>query len=295
MENNIDKSFKPTTDWMNDKYNEMNNLLFDGELGSCYFKIFTSGRGSQGRTLGFFQITGENLKYNYSDRKIYKIDIYHDKIYVNKRIFFDMCKPLIALNGNYSGTEDAFLNTLVHEMCHYYTYMNGFVPKQVHGSDFRYVCDMVAARSNGRFNIQRLASAEEMKNYELDADIKAKNDARREKLRANRKSSMNAIFVFRSNGNVTLTTSSSQKIVDRGIEYLEYNSVDKVIISNDPFLIELLFSKGYNINMRKFSYWYVQDKKEIMDMLNKVDKKVYNNDTPEKVAEEIIKLAKAGI
>ena len=156
--------------------------------------------------------------------------------------------------------------------------MNGFVPKQAHGSDFRYVCDMVAARSNGRFNIQRLASAEEMKSYELDADIKAKNDARREKLRANRKSSMNAIFVFRSNGNVTLTTSSSQKIVDRGIEYLEYNSVDKVIISNDPSLIELLFSKGYNINMRKFSYWYIQDNKEIMDMLNKVDKKVYNKE-----------------
>ena len=43
--------------------------------------------------------------------------MYHDKVYINKRIFFDVCKPLIALNGNYSGTEDAFLNTLVHIFC----------------------------------------------------------------------------------------------------------------------------------------------------------------------------------
>lgn len=278
MENIVDKSFKPTVEWMSEKYGEMNSLLFGNELGNCNFSIFTKGRGSQGRTLGFFQITVSNLKYNINDRKIYYLDIYHDKIYINKNNFYDRCKPLIAINGNYSGTENAFLNTLVHEMCHYYTYMNGYVPKQAHGSDFKYVCEMVAARSSGRFNIQRLASAEEMKNYELDADIKAKNDARKKNLIANRKSSMNAIFIFKSNGNVTLTTSTSQKLVDRGIEYLEYDNVNKVIISNDQKLIEILMNKGYNINMRKFSYWYVNDDKEIMDMLNKVDKKVYDKE-----------------
>jgi hypothetical protein len=272
------KTFRPTVDWMAEKYDEMNALLFNNDLSSCYFKVFTSGRGSQGRTLGFFRLTGSNLRYKRNNREIYQYDEYdYDIIYVNRENFFDICEPLIALNGNYSGTEEAFLNTLVHEMCHYYTYMRGFVPKQAHGTDFRYVCDMVCARSNGRFIIQRLASAEEMKSYELDADIKAKNDARREKLKATRKSSMNAIFMFETNGKITLTTTSSQKLIDRGIEYLKYNHINKVIISNDQHLIEILMNKGYNINMRTFKYWYVNDE-EILNILDKSDKKIYTKE-----------------
>ena len=52
------KTFRPTVDWMEEKYDEMNALLFNNDLSSCYFKVFTSGRGSQGRTLGFFSING---------------------------------------------------------------------------------------------------------------------------------------------------------------------------------------------------------------------------------------------
>jgi hypothetical protein len=271
------KTFRPTVDWMKEKYDEMNALLFGNELGNCNFSIFTKGRGSQGRTLGFFQLTGSNLKYNTNDRKIFYLDIYHDKMYINKNNFYDRCKPLIALNGNYSGLEESFLNTLVHEMCHYYTYMNGYVPKQAHGTEFRYICDVVCASSNGRFIIQRLATAEEMKNYELDDDIKAKNNARREKLKATRKSSMNAIFMFQTNGKITLTTTSSQKLIDRGIEYLKYNHINKVIISNDQHLIEILMNKGYNINMRTFKYWYVNDE-EILNILDKSDKKIYTKE-----------------
>ena len=47
MENNI--KFKPTTEWIAQKYNEMNSLLFDNKLGECNFRIFTSGKGSQGK------------------------------------------------------------------------------------------------------------------------------------------------------------------------------------------------------------------------------------------------------
>ena len=68
-------------------------------------------------------------------------------------------------------------------MCHYYTYMSGFVPKQAHGREFRDIASIIAYRSNYTITIQRLASAEQMEGYELDSEVKAKID----KLEANRK------------------------------------------------------------------------------------------------------------
>ena len=44
--------FKPTTAWMEEKYAEMNDLLFDGKLMGCDFGIFTTGRGSEGNHCG---------------------------------------------------------------------------------------------------------------------------------------------------------------------------------------------------------------------------------------------------
>lgn len=60
MENNI--KFKPTTEWMRKKYNEMNSLLFDNKLGECIFRIFTTGKGSQGRRLGCFGLENRNIR-----------------------------------------------------------------------------------------------------------------------------------------------------------------------------------------------------------------------------------------
>lgn len=40
-----DKQFKPTPQWMAEKYDEMNMKLFRNELGPCDFGIFTSGKG----------------------------------------------------------------------------------------------------------------------------------------------------------------------------------------------------------------------------------------------------------
>lgn len=50
-----DVKFKPTIEWMTQKYDELNQELFEGELGHCDFELFTSGKGSGGRTLVIIQ------------------------------------------------------------------------------------------------------------------------------------------------------------------------------------------------------------------------------------------------
>ena len=38
-----------TVEWMAKKYEEMNQQLFGGALGTCRFKFFTTGKGSQAK------------------------------------------------------------------------------------------------------------------------------------------------------------------------------------------------------------------------------------------------------
>ena len=270
----MNKSFKPTVNWMAEKYDEMNAKLFGGQLDQCDFNIFTSGRGSQGRTLGFFRMNGRGLKIEIATRKMFRHDDWfpNDKEYVNKSNFYSVCRPSIELNGNYSGTEHAFLGTLVHEMCHYYTYMNGYAPKQGHGTEFRNIAYRVSYKSNGEFSIQRLASAEEMQNFELSDEMKAK----REKRLSNKKASLMAIFVYNIDGTVKLSTTSSQALATRIIDSYKKLDVPKVVVSNDLRLIELLYSHGYRRNFRTWRYWNVENTDWIKTIDN-YDIKVYNN------------------
>ena len=60
--NTTDKTFKPTVEWMEQKYQEMNKLLFNGKLGQCNFAIFTSGKGSQGGVLWSQQLNKKLFK-----------------------------------------------------------------------------------------------------------------------------------------------------------------------------------------------------------------------------------------
>jgi len=262
----MDKTFKPTVEWMTAKYAEMNDQLFRGELGECNFKIFTTGRGAEGGVLGWFKITARGVTINrYSRRMSYRTYNGFSLMggTVTRENFYDTCKPQIELNGNYSGTEHAFLATLVHEMCHYYTYMNGYAPKQGHGKEFKEIGYIVSSRSNGMFTIQRLASAEQMSEMELSDEMKAK----REKRLANKKASVYAVFDFRKNGEIHLTTTSSRALIDEIVRTYSSPNVIKILLSNDAALIDLLFSKGYRKNMRTWRYWNVQGK----DWLNELD------------------------
>lgn len=275
MENNI--KFKPTTEWMTQKYNEMNLRLFDNRLGECNFRIFTSGKGSQGSRLGCFGLDNRNIRINIHTRRMFIPGTWgHDDIIINK-LNFEICKPYIALNGNYSATEEAWLNTLIHEMCHYYTYMNGRAPKQGHGPEFRSIASYVAANSNGTITIKRLASAEKMKNFELDDEFKEKKQRRLD----NKISKLQAIFVFTTNG-IELSLSSNKKVID---EIIVYNTstkrsvkCEKILTSSDPNVINTLVNMGYNKNLRTYRYWII--KQNVWDKIKDFNFVTINEKTP---------------
>lgn len=268
--NNPNMNFKPTTQWMAARYDEMNLKLFGGCLGECDFGIFTSGKGAEGRTLGYFTMQARGLQYIKSTRKM----IINGQPIVNRNNFYRTCSPVIKINGNYSGEESAFLNTLVHEMCHYYTYMDGFVPKQAHGREFKNIAASVAYRSNGEITIERLATAEDMSKLQLSDEMKAKADERVKR----KKSSMTAIFRFMKNGEIQLTNTSSKGLIDLVVRSSQQGGVAKVVTSNDQNLIDILYQKGYKKSMRTWRYWAIRDMSFIGD-LNSYDVIVYENNT----------------
>jgi predicted SprT family Zn-dependent metalloprotease len=255
LNDKMDKTFKPTVDWMTAKYAEMNDTLFNGALGECSFAIFTTGKGSEGGVLGWFKINGRNIRADRYSRRMFVKDMYGGKTFIDRKNFVALCNPTIELNGNYTGTEHGFLATLVHEMCHYYTYMHGYCPKQGHGPEFREIGYVVSSRSNGMFTIQRIASAEQMTELELNDEMKAK----REKRLANKKASVTAVIVFAKNGKVKLTISSNKSLINM-IESSEKERGENVAVTNDAEVIEYLFSKGYKQNLRTWRYWSLEGK-----------------------------------
>ena len=259
---NLNKTFQPNEQWMAEKYAEMNSQLFGGKLGECNFGVFTTGRGMEGGTLGWFKITGRNIRVDRYSRRMFKTTGW-DKVYVNKENFYYMCQPKIELNGNYFGTEHGFLATLVHEMCHYYTYMNGYCPRQGHGREFKEIGMIVSSRSNGMFTIQRLATAEEMNELELNDEMKAK----RAKRLANKKASVTAVIAFTPEGKVKLTITSNPRLIDM-ITTSEKERGSNVVTTNNANVIEFLFNKGYKKNFRTWRYWNIENKPWIGELKN---------------------------
>ena len=254
MENNI--KFKPTTEWMAQKYNEMNSQLFDNRLGECNFRVFTTGKGSQGRRLGCFGLENRNVRVSTYTRRMFIPDNWRYNEVIINQLNFEICRPYIALNGNYSATEEGWLNTLIHEMCHYYTYMNGICPKQSHGPEFRQIARYVSYKSNGTITIERLANAEKMSNFELDDEFKEKRE-RRVQNKINR---LQCIIIETNSNEHELTLSSNDDVIKKVIDY-NTNKCKRILWSADSNLIKTLYDFGYKKNFRTYRYWTMnQDK-----------------------------------
>ena len=259
-----DEKFTPTVDWITEKYFELNGWLFNGRLGNCLFEIYTTGEGME-TSLGHFRFTGRGVKYNKRTRQMYYTDYgREEKIDADNFVYY--AKPMIGLNGNYKRTEYMWLNTLVHEMCHYYTYMGGRVPVQAHGIEFRQIASIVGIRSNGIFEIKRLTDAE--KAGELDEKIAA----RRQKREENKKSKMTALFIFMRNGEVRLVTTTKQSLIDEIISRSNERVCKKIVATSDANFIEYLWSLGYKKNMLTYRYWPIKDN-SVLDELKKYSTK----------------------
>lgn len=268
------RGFQPTVEWMREKYDMLNNELFEGILGDCNFTIFTSGKGSEGGVLGSFHLAAPNLRIDtYTGkpriaRRAYVGDDSETWHYCNQKNFFEMCQPTISLNGNYTGTEYGFLSTLIHEMCHYCTYMRGIPPSKGHGVEFLNIANFIVKKSNNYFNIERLANAEEMTHFDLNDKMKAKKEKRQ--------ASIKAVFDFRER-EVHLTLTNSTPLINQMTDFNHKNPYSrKVIVTNDKIVIDAVNQKGYRATVRTWKYWNVTGQ-PFLNLLDNAEKQVFIN------------------
>lgn len=264
----LNEKFKPTIKWMEENYKVLNDLLFDNELGKCHFEVFTTGKGSQGNTYGWFS-TGRCF-VDRTTRQMYIKDSWGDKEYVTRENFDEILRPTIKLNGNYSATEDTWLHVLAHEMVHYFTYMEGYCPKQGHGPEFRRKANEICDKSDGWFSIERFITADASAGAELDDKLKQKEERRMK----NKLSKVKAYFVYFDDGLVRLTLTSHKQVVDSLLRTNQLNGKPrwdgkvpkKIVSSDDPKLIEKLFNDGYSRDCRTYRSWTLPDNlKNIVD------------------------------
>lgn len=254
------EKFKVTVEWMRDRYEKANRELFNGVLGQCYFEA----EHTRPSNLGNFRMNVDegDVAYMKSDRRMFKRHsdyydkdgVYHGKIYINRENFFTYCKPTIRMNTMYSGTENSLYNTLVHEMCHYYTYMDGLVPAKAHGREFRNIAMVVSNRSNGLFTIQRLASAEEMEGYQLDDGIK---------VRKRKHNTPHYYLEFLNDGSDKVRLSNLNAT---GLKtMLTYMKRDSTVIElKNEEIANRLYDDGYRQQSRNYSFWTLYRGEEIV-------------------------------
>ena len=250
MENGGQK-FKATVEWMAENYKKANEELFDGMLGECYFEA----QPTRPNNLGNFRMNVQSgeLAYSKGDRRMFKklanYNIWNnDKVYINRNNFFEYCKPTIRMNTMYSGTQSSLYNTLVHEMCHYYTYMNGRIPVQAHGVEFREVASYVAYKSGGAISIQRLASAEEMKGYELDSSIKVRT-------RSHNKPHYYLVFTNNGDDEVRLANVNASGYRSMMKWILNTHPEQTVLQLDNEEIAESLYNNGYRQQSRTYKFW----------------------------------------
>lgn len=261
------EKFSPTKEWMESKYNELNQRLFNNSLGQCI--LLPSMTRNTSKSLGCFHFGTNNLKIVTSNRRIfYQSFPGSEKIYINRNNFFELCKPTIELNSHYKALESSWIGTLVHEMCHYYTYMNGYAPLQSHGKEFRSIAEHIAIVSNGEFNIQRLATAEEMKGFELDNELLKRDENRKNK----RMLKMNILLGIEKNRNVRIITTTSNELVNSILrQHIEMGNLLFLGLFNNSDLYQYLYSKGYTKNFRTYRYWDISNNLSLLDEFSKYD------------------------
>ena len=271
------KTFKPSIEWMRDKYNEMNDLLFDGELGDCEFGLFTGGKGSQGGTLGRFAVTGPGIRFRHSDRRMVCTERVsysrergkYEPEPITRDNFVELCRPIIQINGNYHGTERAFLATLVHEMCHYYVCMDGYNPLHPHGKEFMSIASRTSQKSNGLFSIQRLASAEDMADYELDDEIRTRNEKRADTRLKNKMAKRRVLVTTCTNGTVIMSNVADDVAAWKFVSTVRrWNTVVRVNEYSNADLNAKLYEMGYKSDSKGVSGWNIAKNDKVLSLLS---------------------------
>lgn len=289
MENDDRILMRATPEWIKEKYDEMNQLLFNGSLGRCNFGLFSSGRGSEGGWLGRFRIGG-NVVVDRRTRQMSTNSVslgsglYLSGVAIKQYNFYDKCKPYIEFNSHYQATEEALLHVLVHEMCHYYTYMFGKCPKQGHGPEFKNIAQRIYNISNGKFNITTHCDSVAFANFKLDDDMAQKKETRKE----NKKSNATAILVFTDLNDIELSLVATKneallnQIISKNQNKDQYKELQRgktlaIWTSNDSDFINILFNNHYGRVFRTYKYWNIDGKPFTNELLNLQHDVVYES------------------
>ena len=150
-------------------------------------------------------------------------------------------------------------------------------PETGHGYEFKEITRLVGIRSNGFFDIHRLADEDDMSGFVM----KEKYVKMVEKRKSNKKKGLTAVLSYYNDGEILLTTTSSQSLIEKlcanvNMDYYGRKKLVKVVVCNDSRLISVLFDNNYTVDFRTCKGWPVKGS-EWLKLLDYMDKAVYKN------------------
>ena len=111
---------EPTVAWVKQKYNEFNAKYFDNFLPKCSISVKPLGEKAGGVLAGTFRFMNTQGFINLGDSFMYCKNGEYFKL-DNKENIYRLLKPTITINSKYKAPIKQLENTIIHEMCHYYT------------------------------------------------------------------------------------------------------------------------------------------------------------------------------
>lgn len=261
--------FVPTVEWMKMKYDEYNALCFGNKLPKCVLKIGPLS----GFLMGSFVLASRKsvlrstIMYDAESRKEGKWGVYHDSkkdryIPITNSNIYTIFRPTIVLSTKFSSSEDVFENTLVHEMCHYFQFINNGdinVDNEYHGNDFDEIAEMIYRKTNGKLKIT--ATSDELSQDSVSEDWV-------------NKSGKYAVVCRKNNMDLGILLSSDQSLKYELSKYSDEWDGYEFYISYDPKLISRLimhrfpsvrsygfynFFPGFNFNDYNFKLMSLND------------------------------------
>jgi hypothetical protein len=219
----IEGNMVPTKQWMQTKYNQFNKELFDGFLPPCRLMA----KKLAPKHLGM-----------YSTNSVYPNGP------VTRENIYDIARPTIYLTTAYSAPEEDWDNTLIHEMCHYYTQFDkeGNARKidkenKGHGANFMNAAKLVSDKSGGKYTIQHIATAEQ--SSRMGFETKDRSFSEMKGIRLIRVS-------FANNGVSTEAfIMTNSEFVAKQI--LDMSADKRILVTDNSSLIKILMNAGYKI------------------------------------------------
>lgn len=132
----------PTEDYLTEKFQQYNALMFNGKLPPISLRLSNSKR-----QLGAFS---------------YRLERSQKHIFWQSKADTDKAKDLkISVSKAYDLSEETIQDTLLHEMIHYYIFIFGLQDTSQHGRIFRKMAESINTRFKRNITISHRLSQEE--------------------------------------------------------------------------------------------------------------------------------------